>query len=132
VSKISTPKNSKALATLCAKLASEKIASNIIVMDMANYDTAPADFFVLCSSDSVNQSNAITDFVLRQTKSAGVDKPKVEGDGVGDWILIDFFDVVMHVMLNDIRNYYQIEKLWSEAITYQFNVETNKLNKIKD
>jgi ribosome-associated protein len=131
VAKLTKPKDSKALATFCAKIAAEKIATNIIVMDLANYETAPTDFFVICSSDSENQSRAIADFLLRQTKNVGLSKPKVEGDTVGDWILIDFFDVVMHVMLTHIRDYYEIEKLWSDAIFYKFNIETSKLNKVQ-
>jgi ribosome-associated protein len=98
-------------------------------MDLTNYETAPTDFFVICSSDSANQSIAITDFLLRQSKNVGLDRPKVEGDIVADWILIDFFDVVVHIMLKEIRNFYQLEKLWKDAIFYEFNVETSKLKK---
>jgi ribosome-associated protein len=129
VAKLTKPNNSKALATFCAKVAAEKIATDITVMDLTNYENSPTDFFVICSSDTEIQSKAITDFLLRQSKNVGLEKPKVEGDTVGDWILIDFFDVVMHIMLTDIRNYYKIEKLWSEATFYKFNIETSKLNK---
>jgi ribosome-associated protein len=129
--KISTPKDAKELAKFVAKLANEKIAGNIVVMDLTGYDTPPADFFVICSTDSDNQSQAILDFVLRQSKSAGVDKPKVEGESSGDWILIDFFDVVMHVMLAPIREYYNIEELWKDATFHLLNPETGRLGKKK-
>ena len=127
--KLTKPTNAKALATFCSKIAAEKIASDIIVMDLTNYDTAPADFFVICSSDSVNQSTAIADFMLRNSRNVGLDRPKIEGDTVADWILIDFFDVVVHIMLKEIRNFYRLEKLWNEATFYKFNIETSKLNK---
>jgi len=130
VAKLTKPTNAKALATFCSKVAAEKIANDIVVMDLTNYETAPADFFVICSSDSVNQSIAITDFLLRQSKNVGLDKPKVEGDIVADWILIDFFDVVVHIMLKEIRNFYQLEKLWKDAVFYKFNEETSKLKKV--
>jgi len=131
MNKLTKPKNSKQLATFCAKNAAAKIASEIIVMDLTKYETAPTDYFVICSSDSANQSKAITDFLLRQTKTVGLEKPKVEGEEIADWILIDFFDVVFHIMLTEIRDYYKIENLWNEATFYQFNPETSKLNKLK-
>ena len=130
MAKLTKPTNAKALATFCSKVAAEKIANDIVVMDLTNYETAPADFFVICSSDSANQSIAITDFLLRQSKNVGLDKPKVEGDIVADWILIDFFDVVVHIMLKEIRNFYQLEKLWKDAVFYKFNEETSKLKKV--
>jgi len=75
---------SKSLATFCAKLSSEKIAANICVIDLEEIPTAPADFFVICSSDSQNQSRAISELILRETKSVGVKKPRVEGEEVGE------------------------------------------------
>ena len=129
MAKLTKPKTPKTLAIFCAKIAAEKIAADITVMDLTKYENASTDFFVICSSDSENQSKAIVDFLLRQAKNAGLDKPKVEGDIVADWILIDFFDVVFHIMLRHIRDYYQIEKLWNEATFYKFNSETSKLNK---
>jgi len=130
MAKLTKPKNSKALATFCAKVAAEKIALDIVVMDLTNYENASTDFFVICGSDSENQSRAIADFLLRQAKNVGLEKPKTEGDTVADWILIDFFDVVVHIMLTHIRDYYNIEKLWNDATFYKFNIETSKLNKV--
>ena len=121
--------SSKSLATICAKLSSEKIASDILVLDLKEHSTSPADYFVICSTDSSNQSKAILDLILRQVKSAGVSKPRVEGEQNGEWILIDFFDVVVHIMLTPIREYYSIEKIWENAIIYQLNETTGRLNK---
>lgn len=132
MSKITKPRDAKSLSTFCAKIAAEKIASDIIVMDLTNYETPPTDFFVICSSDSENQSQSIVNLLQRQAKDVGLTKPKVEGDTVGDWILADFFDVVMHIMLKNIRSYYKIEKLWNDAIFYKFNLETSKLNKMTE
>jgi ribosome-associated protein len=130
VAKHTKPTTSKTLATFCAKLALEKLASDVLVLDISEYEFAQADYFVLCSSDVAVQSNAILDFVLREAKTAGLDKPKVEGELSGDWILIDFFDVVMHIMLKPIREFYDIEGIWSDATKYELNAETNRLNKI--
>lgn len=132
MSKITKPTNSKSLATFCSKIAADKIAENIIVIDLQKIENATTDFFILCSTDSINQSKAILDAILRQTKKAKISKPRVEGEGNSDWILIDFFDVVVHIMLKPIREYYDIEKLWTEGVFYKYNETTNKLNKLKD
>ena len=130
MSKITKPKNSKSLATFCAKIAADKIADNILAIDLQKIENATTDFFLLCGTDSVNQSQAILDAILRQSKKAQITKPRIEGENNSDWILIDFFDVVMHIMLKPIREYYEIEKLWSEGVFYQYNETTGKLNKV--
>jgi ribosome-associated protein len=129
--KITKPKTAKSLATFCAKIAAEKIATDINIINLQKVENATTDFFVLCSTDSPNQSQAILDVIMRQAKKSGLPKPKVEGENNADWILIDFFDVVMHIMLKPIREYYNIEKLWSNGILYRYNEETDKLNKVK-
>ena len=130
MNKITKPKNSKSLVTFCSKIAADKIAENIIAIDLRKIENATTDFFLLCSTDSVNQSQAILDAILRQSKNAKISKPRVEGETNADWILIDFFDVVVHIMLKPIREYYDIEKLWAEGVFYQYNETTGKLNKL--
>lgn len=120
---------SKQLATACAKWAADKIASNITVMDIALYDTAPCDFFVICSADSANQAQAIADIILRQAKNNKLAKPNCEGTEECEWILLDFFDVVVHIMLPDVRAYYNIEKLWQNATFFQLNPKSGRLIK---
>jgi ribosomal silencing factor RsfS len=66
---------------------------------------------------------------MRNAKSAGISKPRVEGDETSDWILIDFFDVVVHIMNKESREFYKIEQLWNEAVFYKFNSETGKFRK---
>jgi len=131
MAKLSKPKTSKALATFCAKVAADKIAEDIIVIDLQKIEKSTTDFSVLCSTDSTNQSIAIRDAILRQNKKNGLPKPRVEGEINAEWILIDFFDVVMHIMLKPIREYYDIENLWADCVFYEFNVNTEKLNKVK-
>jgi len=131
MAKINTPKTSKQLAIFCAKMSAEKIAEDINVIDLQKIESATTDFFVICSTDSVNQSRAILDTILRQGKKLGLTKPKVEGELNGEWILIDFFDVVIHIMLKSIREYYDIENVWSDSIFYEYNVKTERLNKIE-
>lgn len=109
------PQTARALAVLCANVAENKIASEIIIMNLKKADTPPTDYFVICSCDSEPQVRAIVDEVYRECTRLGIQKPRVEGLDAAQWVLVDFFDVVFHIMLKSTRDYYNIEKLWSDA-----------------
>ena len=130
MSKLNMPKTSKDLALFCSKLIYDKLAEDIIILDLTKIDSAPADYFIICSSSSEHQSNAILDNILRNSKNADLKKPRVEGAENAEWILVDYFDVVVHIMLKQIRKFFKLEKLWVDAIFYKFNENTKKLNKI--
>lgn len=113
--KIGKPQTSKGLATFCAKIAEEKIAIDTIIMNLTQVEGAPSDFFVICTCGSDVQMRAVVDAIEKACVSVGIKRPKVEGFTNTQWILLDFFDVVMHIMLKNARNFYKIEKLWSDA-----------------
>lgn len=129
MSKLKTPKNSKSLSLFCAKLAAEKLAENIIILDLTDIETAPTDFFVICSCTSEPQLRAVTENIMEKSKKANLERPRTEGELGAEWVLIDYFDVVVHIMLAEIRSFYNIEKLWADAVFYKFNYETARLNK---
>lgn len=131
--KIGKPRTSKGLATFCAKLANEKKAENIYILDLSKIDIAPAEYFVICSTNSDIQSRALTDIVVKTCKNLHIDKPKIEGLDSANWILLDFFDVVFHIMLDNTRSFYKLENLWGDAKFYKLNdkgslVTVNKKN----
>lgn len=113
--KLRKPSSSKTLASFCAKIADDKLANKILVLDLQTIDSAPCDYFVICSCDSQNQVRAVLEAVLSQCRDANIAHPKVEGNTNMMWVLVDFFDVVMHIMLKETREYYRLEKLWSDA-----------------
>jgi ribosome-associated protein len=123
--KIGKPRSTKGLATFCAKIAQEKIASNILLMDMEIIETAPADYFVIATCDSDMQMRAIIDLLKDVSRELGMSKPKIEGMENMQWVLIDYFDVVMHLMLPEVREYYHLEKLWGDAKFMQLNESGN-------
>lgn len=92
-------------------------------MNLKKTDTPPTDFFVICSCDSDVQVRAIVDAVYRYCTDTGTRKPRVEGFETASWVLIDFFDVVFHVMQKQARQYYNIEKLWGDAQILKLNEE---------
>lgn len=118
--------SSKKLAEFCAELANEKLSKDILVMNLKKIDTAPTDYFVLCTCDSEPQLFSTLKHFERKSKEAGLGRVKVEGGANSDWILIDYFDVVVHLMLPEPREFYKLEKLWSDAEFYSFD-EDEKL-----
>lgn len=107
-------RSSKELAEFCAQSAQAKNAEDILVLDLKDVDSAPANFFAICSCESEAQIKAIFEDVYYRTKDVG-EKSKSEGTDFMQWVLIDFFDVVFHIMLKPKRDFYKIEKLWSDA-----------------
>ncbi len=74
------------------------------------------DYFVICHGSSSRQALAIADAIEDRLFDAGRRKPKhVEGRRVADWILMDFFDVVVHVFVDEKREFYGLERLWGDA-----------------
>lgn len=116
--KIST---SKELAKWCAKIAQEKIAKDIVILDLTKIETAPAEFFVLCSCDSDVQMRAIVEEIELRCKKEKVQKPRIEGYNSTYWILLDFFEVVFHIFHYQARKFYNIERLWSDGGIYKFS-----------
>lgn len=115
MSKLGKPRTTKGLAALCARLAEDKLANDTVIMDLGKIGTAPCEFFVICSCDSEVQAIAVLENIVKTTKSLGIDRPRIEGEQNRDWILVDFFDVVVHIMKKEIRHFYRLEKLWGDA-----------------
>mgnify|MGYP000545117585 CR=1 FL=1 len=106
------------LSKVIAKGMEEKKASDITVMDLRSVKDTVTDFFVICSGNSDTQLDAISKSIEEQVYKAG-DSPawKVEGRSNGQWILMDYVNVVAHIFLSDTREYYGLEDLWGDAKT---------------
>lgn len=105
---------SKAKALECARAAIEKKAENVKVLDLTELSSF-TDFFVVCSGMSDRQLQAISESVEEAMAQAGKELLAIEGYGEGRWILMDFGDVIVHVFLDALREYYDLEKLWADA-----------------
>jgi ribosome-associated protein len=85
-----------------------------VVLDVRQL-TSIADVFIICSGRSNRQVTAIADHVVRQLKKQGIRALSVEGKTEGHWALLDYGHVVIHVFYEPVRNFYDIEGLWSDA-----------------
>lgn len=94
----------------------EKKGENIISLDLRKIPEAVADFFIICEATNSTQLRAIADFIETDVKEKIQEIPfKHEGKVAQQWILIDYVNVVVHVMMPDIRKFYQLEEMWSDA-----------------
>ncbi|MEL6637569.1 MAG: ribosome silencing factor [Bacteroidota bacterium] len=94
---------------------------NIVKLDLRQLEEAPTDFFIICEGDSNTQVNAIANNIYGRLKKEGNLLPSnFEGQQNGLWILLDYFDTVIHVFYKDTRGFYELEDLWSDAIFTEY------------
>jgi ribosome-associated protein len=95
-------------------LIQNKRGKNIRILDLKKL-TPIADYFVICSGESDTQVKAIADEVDKKLADEGIKCYYKEGYGTLNWVLLDYFDVVVHVFKNEARQFYNLEKLWGDA-----------------
>ena len=89
---------------------------NIVSIDLRRIDDAPTDFFIVCEGDSSTQVKAIADNIQRRLKTElGISPNHTEGMEGAKWILVDYFQILIHVFYPETRAFYDIEELWSDA-----------------
>lgn len=94
----------------------EKKAKNITIVNLSEVENSICDYFVICDSESKTHVEAIADSVEEVTRKKTGEKPfHAEGYENSEWILIDYINVVAHVFLKEIRDYYNLEALWADA-----------------
>lgn len=94
----------------------EKKGENIISLDLKKINEAVADFFIICEAGSQPQVRAIADHVEHLVKAECDEMPyHKEGLQAQQWVLLDYVNVVVHVMLRENREFYKLEEMWSDA-----------------
>ena len=108
-------KASKIIKTIIAAI-QEKKGKNIISLDLRKINEAVADFFIVCEAGSQPQIRAIADNIDDKVRDKCGEKPfHHEGYNNLQWVLIDYINVVVHVMLPENRKFYQLEEMWNDA-----------------
>lgn len=97
-----------------------KKGKNIVQLDLRKLD-APADFFIICEGDSNTHVKAISDSVYKRVKEEQFTAPvHTEGSANAKWVLMDYFNTVVHVFYPETREFYEIENLWADAEVTEF------------
>ncbi len=109
------------LVLAAARAASSKKAHKIVILDVSR-QLVITDHFLICNGTSTRQVRTIAEEVERQMSSGFGAKPyRREGEQEARWILLDYIDFVVHVFLTDERDYYDLERLWSDAEVVKFD-----------
>lgn len=90
-------------------------AENVVLLDVRPIASF-TDYMIFASGNSTRHVSAIADSVVEAAKKRGQPALGVEGEDVGEWVLVDLGDAIVHIMLPDVRDYYELEKLWSEEL----------------
>jgi ribosome-associated protein len=108
-------KNAKILKTLIHAI-QEKKGENLVLLDLRRIPEAVADFFIICEATSTTQVKAIADYTQTHVKDVLGELPyRHEGQQSAHWILIDYVNVVVHVMQPEARKFYRLEEMWSDG-----------------
>jgi len=108
------PVQSKEILNLAVAAAEDKKAMNIVALDLQGISLI-ADYFVICHGNSDTQVNAIMTEIRKRVQEKGGIIRGIEGTDSARWVLMDLGDVVVHIFHRDEREYYNIERLWSDA-----------------
>lgn len=108
-------RNSKIFKTIIHAIL-EKKGEDVLSLDLRKIPEAVADFFIICQAGNTTQLRAIADFIEKEVKEkCGEIAFKHEGRQGQQWILIDYVNIVVHVMLPEPRKFYKLEEMWSDA-----------------
>ncbi|MGI8426160.1 MAG: ribosome silencing factor [Actinomycetota bacterium] len=111
--------DSREQALLAAQAAAAKKAADIVILDVGTL-IGITDYFVICSGASERQVSSITEEIEKALRGAGAKPHRREGERERRWVLLDYFDLVIHVFHAEEREFYELERLWKDAPTLAF------------
>ena len=108
------PSSSREKAFLCARALMDRKAIDLVILEVKDLSSF-TDYFLICSGNSDRQVQAIATHAEQKLGKEGLHPLGIEGRRDGRWVLLDYGDVVIHVFYHPVREFYDLEKLWSEA-----------------
>ena len=99
---------------IALKAADDKKAYDLLALDISEIATF-ANYFLFCTGDSSRQIQAIADEIEKQLKAVGMRSSHIEGYQNSEWILMDYFDLVVHIFSKEARAFYDLERLWRDG-----------------
>jgi len=109
--------DTETLKKLIIKGIQEKKGIDVVTLDLRQIQNAVCDYFVICHGNSKTQVSALSDSVeIEVKKVSGVYPSFKEGHTNAEWIILDYFDIVVHIFQESSRNFFQLESLWADAV----------------
>ncbi|MCH4886671.1 ribosome silencing factor [Acidaminobacter sp. JC074] len=115
--------DNKSLSLEVFKALDDKKAHDIKVLDVKGI-TSVADYFVIATGTSTKHASSLAESVEEALGEIGLNVSHKEGYRTGEWILLDYLDVVVHVFTNETREFYKLEKMWKDAEILEVSVDT--------
>ena len=112
------------------KAALDKKAIDLVVLDIRSLLTC-TDYIVICSGDSVMQVQAIARYVEEEMKKRGIKAFGIEGISDGNWVLMDYNDIVFHIFYEPVRYFYDIEGIYPEVSQYTFTSDEDSMQEME-
>ena len=105
---------------------------HINILDLREIENTVCDYFIICEGTSNTQVNAIVNSVQKKVSKEIKDKPwHIEGQDNAEWVLMDYVNVVVHIFQKHIREYYDIESLWGDAVTTEIKSSYYNIQNVK-
>ena len=121
--------NGKERVLLCVNASIKRKAKDLIILNVKELSSF-TDYFIICSGTSDRQVQAIAASIQEILKEYGILPLGVEGERLGKWVLMDYEDVIIHIFYEPVREFYDIERLWSEAPCMKVGDEVTELTAI--
>ena len=119
---VKKPVNTDELISVILKGIDDVKGDDIQLLDLREIENTVCDYFIICSGSSHTPVNALTGSIPKLVSKELKDKPwHIEGQNNSEWILMDYVNVVVHVFQKQIREFYDIESLWGDAIVTEIN-----------
>jgi len=122
--------DTKKRVILCVNAALEKKAKNIIILNMQKV-TSFADYSIVCSGNSDRQVQSIAQAIEENMKKNGFLPLGIEGEKTAQWILMDYADIIVHVFYEPVRDFYDMERLWSDAPRMEIDNDADRITRLR-
>lgn len=117
------------LALLCVNAALERKARDVVLLKVRELSSF-TDYFVICSGTSDRQVRSIADHIEERLKKEGVLPLGIEGRQGGHWVLMDYGEVILHIFYEATREFYEIERLWTDAPSLSVEESVQKIDSL--
>ncbi|MCX5833508.1 MAG: ribosome silencing factor [Deltaproteobacteria bacterium] len=122
--------DTKKRVILCVNAALEKKAKNIIILNMQKV-TSFTDYSIVCSGNSDRQVQSIAQAIEENMKKNGFLPLGIEGERTAQWILMDYADIIVHVFYEPVRDFYDMERLWSDAPRMEIDNDADRITRLR-